>query len=94
MTDPKTPARYDRTSFERESAWTTGRKTIFAKRGPYRNTFTTVSVDERSDAAVVVTRDTGSNRVRSWKDEQVMWFLGKSAGKGRIVGMIIRDIQF
>jgi len=62
--------------------------------GPYKNSFNVVSISERRDAAVVVTRDTGSNRVRSWKDEEVVWFLGRSDGQWRIVGMIIRDIQF
>jgi hypothetical protein len=51
--------------------------------GPHVNEFETVSVSIRLDSAVVLTRDTGSNRFRSWKDEEVAW----------IVGMIIRDIQ-
>lgn len=61
--------------------------------GPHVNEFETISVSIRHDSAVLLTRDTGSNRFRSWKDEEVAWFLGRSGGEWRIVGMIIRDIQ-
>jgi hypothetical protein len=61
--------------------------------GPYRNEFSVVSVSVRGDAAVAVTRDTGSNRFRAWQDEEVAWFLGRSSGQWRIVGLLIRDIQ-
>lgn len=61
--------------------------------GPYRNSFETVSVSVRQDAAVALTRDTGSNRQRQWQNEEVTWFLGRTDGRWRIVGMMIRDIQ-
>ncbi len=61
--------------------------------GPHQNQFTTVAVSIRGDAAVVVTRDTGSNRFRAWSDEETSWFLGRIDGAWRIVGMVIRDIQ-
>lgn len=60
---------------------------------PHKNTFETLSVSIRGDAAVVLTRDTGSNRFREWEDEETAWFLGKVGGEWRIVGMVIRDIQ-
>ncbi len=61
--------------------------------GPYRNSFEAVSVSVRQDAAVALTRDTGSNRFRRWSNEEVAWFLGRIDGRWRIVGMVIRDIQ-
>lgn len=61
--------------------------------GPYRNEFRVLSVSVRGDAAVALTRNTGSNRFRSWQDEEVAWFLGRSTGQWRIVGFLIRDIQ-
>ena len=61
--------------------------------GPYANSFRVVSRNIRGDAAVLITRDTGSNGFRRWTDEEVAWFLGRSDGKWRIVSMIIRDIQ-
>jgi hypothetical protein len=41
----------------------------------------------------VLPRETGSNRFRTWQDEEVGWFLGRSSGHWRIVGSLIRDIQ-
>jgi len=61
--------------------------------GPHLNVFETLSVSIRGDAAVVTTKDTGSNRFRTWKDEETTWLLGRIDGAWRIVGMIIRDIQ-
>lgn len=61
--------------------------------GPHKNQFSAVDVSIRRDAAVVVTRDTGSNKFRSWKDEETVWFLGLVEDQWRIVGMVIRDFQ-
>lgn len=61
--------------------------------GPYRNAFEVQSVSLRGDAAVVVTRDRGRNRFRSWEDEETVWFLGRMKDRWRVVGMIVRDIQ-
>lgn len=47
----------------------------------------------RGDAAVALTRDTGSNSFRKWKNEETAWLLGRVGGEWRIVGMIVRDIQ-
>ena len=61
--------------------------------GPYRDSTAVVSVSVRGDSAVVIARETGSNKVRSWKDEETTWLLGRTDGRWRIVGQIIRDIQ-
>ena len=61
--------------------------------GPYRNEFRVLSVSIRGDAAVILTRDTGRNKFRSWQDEEVACFLGRTAGQWRLVGLVIRDIQ-
>ncbi len=68
-------------------------KNFLEQAGPYRNAFETISVSVRGDAAVVLTRDTGSNRVRRWRNEESAWLLGSSGGRWRIVGYVVRDIQ-
>jgi len=60
--------------------------------GPYQNSHSVVHTHLRGDAAVVVTRETGRNKFRSWKDELVTYFLGRKDGRWRIVGYFIRDI--
>ena len=75
---------------ERLESW---RRDYLREVGPHQNQFTTVAVSIRGDAAVVVTRDTGSNRFRAWTDEETSWFLGRINGAWRIVGMVIRDIH-
>lgn len=64
-----------------------------AEAGPYEIVFEVLNVDVRGKAAVVVTRDNGRNKFRSWKDEIVTWFLGEGEDGWRIVGMFIRDIR-
>lgn len=61
--------------------------------GPHESRSAVVSVDVRGDAAAVLSRDTGRNAFRSWKDEETAWFLARSDGRWRVVGMIIRDFQ-
>ena len=61
--------------------------------GPYKNSYEFLHMYVRRDAAVVVTRETGSNRFRSWKDESVTWLLGKRDGEWKIVGFFIKDIK-
>jgi len=62
--------------------------------GPYENHFEFIHTDLRGDAAVVVTRETGKNRFRSWENETVAWLLGRrEGGDWRIVGYFIRDIR-
>jgi hypothetical protein len=61
--------------------------------GPYENRFEFLHAHVRGDAAVVVTRETGKNRFRSWRGETVTWLLGRSDGEWKIVGFFIRDIR-
>lgn len=62
--------------------------------GPYRNAFEIVSVSVRGNAAVVITRDTGSNAFRPWRDEEIIWFLGRvENGPWLIAGYVVRDFQ-
>ncbi len=59
----------------------------------YRDSTVVSSVSVRGDSAVVMARETGSNKFRSWKDEETAWMLGRTDGRWRIVGQIIVDIQ-
>jgi hypothetical protein len=61
--------------------------------GPYEDSTSVVSVSMRGDPAVVIAKETGSNKVRVWRDEETTWLLGRTDGRWRIVGQIIRDIQ-
>lgn len=61
--------------------------------GPHESRSAVVSVNVRGDAATVLSRDSGRNAFRSWKDEETAWFLARSDGRWRVVGMIIRDFQ-
>ena len=64
-----------------------------AEAGPYENVFNVLSVSLRGNAAVALTVDTGKNKVRSWQDEEIAWFFGRTEGQWRLVGFIVRDIQ-
>jgi hypothetical protein len=48
-------------------------------------------VHERSGAALVVTRETGSNKFREWQDELTTYWLGNIDGEWKIIGFFIRD---
>ena len=61
--------------------------------GPYENQYEFSHTHVRGNAAIVVTRETGRNRFRSWQDEIVAWLLGRRDGEWRIVGYFIRDIR-
>jgi hypothetical protein len=61
--------------------------------GPYEDATSVVSVSVRGDAAVVIAKETGRNKVRSWRAEETTWLLGRTDGRWQIVGQIIRDIQ-
>ena len=67
---------------------------IFLKEaGPYENQYTFIHTHVRGDAAVVVTRETGRNRFRTWENETVTWLMGQRNGEWRIVGFFLRDIR-
>ena len=68
-------------------------KNFLASSGPYKDTTVVVNVSIRGDSAVVLAKETGSNKFRSWKDEETAWLFGRTDGRWRIVGQIIRDIQ-
>jgi len=67
--------------------------TFLNEAGPYENQYEFLRTHIRGNAAVVVTRETGRNRFRAWKDESVTWLLGQREGEWRIVGYFIRDIR-
>ena len=68
-------------------------KNFLASSGPYRDSTEVVNVSIRGDSAVVLAKETGSNKFRSWRNEETAWMLGRTDGRWRIVGQIIRDIQ-
>ena len=68
-------------------------KNFLTSSGPYRDTTEVVNISIRGDSAVVMAKETGSNKFRSWKNEETAWLLGRTDGRWRIVGQIIVDIQ-
>lgn len=61
--------------------------------GPHINNFEFLHFHIRGNSAVAVTKDTGNNKFRSWKDEIVTWILGRRNNEWRILGYFIRDIK-
>jgi hypothetical protein len=61
--------------------------------GPHANRWEIVHFHERGGAALVVTKDTGSNRFRTWQDEIVAWTLGRGDHGWKIIGLFIRDLR-
>ena len=68
-------------------------KNFLSSSGPYKDATVVVNVSIRGDSAVVLAKETGSNKFRRWKDEETAWLFGRTDGRWRIVGQIIRDIQ-
>ncbi len=58
---------------------------------PHQNKIEFLNIHIRNGAAVVVTSETGSNKFRSWKDEKVVYLLGKTAGRWKLSGFFMRD---
>ena len=75
---------------ERLARWPTN---YLKQVGPHESRSSVLSVNVRGDAATVLSRDSGRNAFRTWKEEETAWFFARSEGRWRIVGMIIRDIQ-
>ncbi|MEO9964759.1 MAG: hypothetical protein ABJF11_03155 [Reichenbachiella sp.] len=65
---------------------------FIAEAGPYQNQYEIISIHIRANAAVVITRDTGSNKFRAWKNERTTWLLGKKDQKWQITGYYLRDM--
>jgi hypothetical protein len=61
--------------------------------GPHRNTSRLRSKHIRGNSAIVVTLDTGSNKFRSWSDEEVVWLLRKADDGWRIIGCFLSDAK-
>lgn len=61
--------------------------------GPYQNEYEIISVHTRANAALVITRDTGSNKFRHWQNEQTMWLLGKHQNQYKILAYYLKDIS-
>ena len=61
--------------------------------GPYENHHEFLHTSIRNNAAIVVTLETGKNKFRSWKKEQVLWQLGKYGTDWKIVGLFIKNIR-
>ncbi|OGU34438.1 MAG: hypothetical protein A2068_05825 [Ignavibacteria bacterium GWB2_35_6b] len=61
--------------------------------GPHNNNFEFLHLYIRGNSAIVVTKDTGNNKFRNWKDEVVTWILGKRNSEWKLLGFFIKDIK-
>jgi ketosteroid isomerase-like protein len=59
--------------------------------GPHVNEIRYLESSVRGDSALVVTRETGRNKFRQWKDEAVVWMLAREAGAWKIIGYFLQD---
>ena len=59
---------------------------------PHENRLRIVRVNVRGNAALVVTEETGRNKFREWKNEQVGYLLGREGERWKLVGYFIRNI--
>jgi ketosteroid isomerase-like protein len=62
-----------------------------AEAGPHLNEVRFVQSSVRGDSALVVTRETGRNKFRQWKDETVVWMVAREAGAWKIIGYFLQD---
>ena len=60
---------------------------------PHQNKVSILSSQQNTDAAIVVTSETGSNKFRSWTNERVTYFLGRQNNEWKILAYVIEDIQ-
>ncbi len=68
-------------------------KDMITYASPHENKIVFLNTHIRNGAAVVVTAETGSNKFRSWKDEKVVYLLGKTGGRWKLTGFFIRDAK-
>lgn len=66
-------------------------KDMITYASPHQNKIQFLNTHIRNGGAVVVTSETGSNKFRSWKDEKVVYLLGKTDGRWQLTGFFIRD---
>ena len=66
-------------------------KDMISYASPHQNRIEFLNTHIRNGAAIVVTSETGSNKFRSWKDETVVYLLGKTDGRWKLTGFFIRD---
>ena len=57
--------------------------------GPHEGVFEIASVKTSETMAIVATKGTGSNKFRSWADEETVWLLGMTEAGWRISGFCL-----
>ena len=53
--------------------------------GPHTNKYEVVSTSERMSAMIVITKETGSNKFRTWENQRVTYMLGDFDGQWKIL---------
>ncbi len=61
--------------------------------GPFENQVVVKNIDLRGNSGLVVTKETGKNKFRSWENEEVAYMLGKVPQGWKIVGFFIKDLR-
>lgn len=58
---------------------------------PHKNDVTILKTDMRAGLALVVTRETGSNKFMTWQDSRVVYILGQGGDGWKIVGLYLPE---
>ncbi len=61
--------------------------------GPFQNSFEIKNHNTRNNAAIVVTNETGRNKFREWKDEEVVYYFGKVENTWKLTGFFIKNLK-
>jgi hypothetical protein len=61
--------------------------------GPFKNDITFKTQNKRSNSAILVTEETGSNKFRSWENEEVVYQLGKTNDGWKILSVFIKNLK-
>lgn len=59
--------------------------------GPFENNLRVIHCYIRRNAAILVTTETGRNKFRNWKDDKVVYLLGKQKGKWKLKSVFFKD---
>lgn len=68
-------------------------KFMINEAGPHQNLIEFKHIYLRGNSALVVSRETGKNKFRTWSNEVVVWNLGFRNGSWRIVSVFIKELS-
>ena len=61
--------------------------------GLFKNDITFKTQNKRSNSAILITEETGSNKFRFWENEEVVYQLGKTNDGWQILSVFIKNLK-